>query len=197
MDPSGSDATVKAKRSRPRIVGYEILRRVEPGEVPGYPIDPRKDRAVLGARDKKYLVPPDVDVFELGLIDRPGPHELLPVDEDDKPLWHDVIHLLVSEAEAVRQRELLLMAYRVLCGMIAEADELEASVSERSRRRETHPVFGMLRLATIDVWAARRRGRGQLGVHELRALHAEVARRVAARIRAHLVDPDVGRGRRR
>jgi hypothetical protein len=63
---------VKAKRSRPRIVGYEILRRVEPGEVPGYPLDPRKDRAVLGAREKRYLVPPDVDVFELGLIDRPA-----------------------------------------------------------------------------------------------------------------------------
>ncbi|HEX7941917.1 MAG TPA: hypothetical protein VF488_08915 [Gemmatimonadaceae bacterium] len=188
---------MKAKRSRPRIVGYEILRRVEPGEVPGAPLDPRKDRAVLGAREKRYLVPPDVDVFELGLIDRPGPHELLPVDEDDKPLWDDVIHLLISEAEATRQRELLRKAYRALCGMIAEADELEASVAERSRRREAHPVFGMLRLATIDVWAARRRGVGQLGVRELDSLHAEVARRVAARIRAHVVGPHAGRRRRR
>jgi hypothetical protein len=188
---------VKANRSRPRIVGYEILRRVEPGEVPGYPLDPRKDRAVLGAGEKRYLVPPDVDVFELGLIDRPGPHELLPIDENDKPLWDDVIHLLVGEAEAARQRELLRKAYRALCGMIAEADELESSVAEWSRRRETHPVFGMLRLATIDVWAARRRGLGQLGVRELDALHAEVARRGAARIRAHLVGPDVGRRRRR
>jgi hypothetical protein len=188
---------VKAKRSRPRIVGYEILRRVEPGEVPGYPVDPRRDRAVLGALETRYLVPPDVDVFELGLIDWPGLHELLPVDEDDKPLWDDVIHLLVSEAEAARQRELLLMAYRALCGMIAEADELEASVAERSRRHEAHPVFGMLRLATIDVWAARRRAMGQLGVRELHFLHAEVARRVAARIRAHLVGPNVGWRRRR
>ncbi|HEY4230393.1 MAG TPA: hypothetical protein VGO79_09485 [Thermoanaerobaculia bacterium] len=188
---------MKTKRSRPRIVGYEILRRVEPGEVSGHPLDPRKDRAVLGAREKRYLVPPDVDVFELGLIDRPGPHELLPIDENDRPLWDDVIHLLVGEAEAARQRELLRMAYRALCGMIVEADELEASVAEQSRRREAHPIFGMLRLAMIEVWAARRRGLAQFGVRELGALHAEVARRVAARIRAHVVGPKVGRRRRR
>jgi hypothetical protein len=47
----------------------------------------------------------------------------------------------------------------------------------------------MLRLAMIDVWAARRRDVGQLGVRELDSLHAEVARRVAAQIRAHLVGP--------
>jgi hypothetical protein len=188
---------VKAKHSRPRIVGYEILRRVEPWEVPGYPLDPRRDRAVLGAQEKRYLIPPDVDVFELGLIDRPGLHELLPIDPSDKPLWDAVIDLLVSEAEAARQRELLRMAYRTLCGMIAEADELEASVSEWSRRREAHPVFGMLRLATIDVWAARRQGLGQLNTRELHALHAEVARRVAARIRAHPIGPNVDRRRRR
>ena len=81
--------------------------------------------------------------------------------------------------------------------MIAEADELEASVAERTRWHEAHPVFGMLRLATIDVWAARRRGLGQLGVREFDALHAEVAHRVAARIRAHVVSPDVGRRCRR
>jgi hypothetical protein len=188
---------VKAKRSGPRIVGYELLRRVESGEVSGYPLDPRKDRAVLGAQEQSYLVPPDVDVFELGLIDRPGPHELLPIDEDDRPLWDDVIDLLVSEAEATRQRELLRKAYRTLCEMIAEADELAASVDEWSRRGEVHPIFGMLRLATIDVWAARRRGLGPLGARELDALHAEVARRVAARIRAHIVGSHVGGRRRR
>jgi hypothetical protein len=83
---------------------------------PGNPLDPRRDRAVLGAQEKRYLVPPDVDVFELGLIDRPGLHELLPIDPNDKPLWDVVIDLLVSEAEAARQRELLRMAYRTLCG---------------------------------------------------------------------------------
>jgi hypothetical protein len=188
---------VKAKRFRPRIVGYEILRRIEPGKVSGYPLDPRMDRAVLGAQDKRYLVPPDVDVLELGLIDRPGLHELLPIDQNDKPLWDEVIHLLVGEAQAARQRELLRNVYRALCEMIAEADELEASVVERLRLREAHPIFGMLRLATIDVWAERRRGLGLLGVRELDALHAEVACRVAARIRAHVVGPDVDRRRRR
>jgi hypothetical protein len=57
---------------------------------------------VLGARETMYLVPPDVDVFELGLIDRSGPHEPLPVDEDDMPLWDDAIHLLISEASRRR-----------------------------------------------------------------------------------------------
>ncbi len=89
------------------------------------------------------------------------------------------------------------MAYRTLCGMIAEADELEASVAVWSRRREAHPVFSMLRLATIDVWAARRHGLGQLGARELESLHAEVARRVAVRIRAHPIGPNIGGRRRR
>ena len=61
---------MKAKRSQRRIVGYEILRPVERWEVPGYPIDPGKDRAVLGVPEQAYLVPPGIDVFELGLIDR-------------------------------------------------------------------------------------------------------------------------------
>ena len=63
-------------------------------------------------------------------------------------------------------------------------DRTGASVAERSRQREAHPIFGMLRLATSDVWAARRRALGQLGVRELDFLHAEVARCVAAQIRA-------------
>jgi hypothetical protein len=187
---------VKAKRPRPRIIGYEILRRVGRWEVPGHPLDPRTERAVLGARERQYLVPPGVDVFELGLIDRPGPHELLPIDEDSRPHWDDVVHLLVTEAQAGRQRERLLRAYRALRGMIVEADELVASVAEWSARREAHPVFGMLCLATIDVWTARR-GPGPLGERELDALHAEVARRVASRICARLLDPIAGRGRTR
>jgi hypothetical protein len=42
-------------------------------------------------------------------------------------------------------------------------------------------------LSTGPVGAARQRGLGQLGVREQHLLHAEVARRVAARIRVHLV----------
>lgn len=101
-----------AQRSHPRIIGYEILRRVERWEVPVHPLDPNKERAVLGARDKKYILPPGIDLFELGLIDRPGPHELLPIDEHDAPCWDGVVHVLVTEAQAERQRKLLLCGYR-------------------------------------------------------------------------------------
>lgn len=179
---------VKAKRSRRRIIGHEILRSVEPWEVPGYRLDRRKERAVLGTWERPYVIPPGVDVFELGLIDRPGPHELLPIDEDGKPYWDGVVHVLVTKAQAAQQRQLLLRAYRTLCRMIVEADELEASVAVWTARREAHPVFGMIRLATIDVWTALRSRDAPLDEHELDALHAEVARRVAAQIRAHLVD---------
>jgi hypothetical protein len=139
-------------------------------------------------RERSYLVPPGVDVLELGTIDRPGPHELLPIDEDGKPHWDDVVHVLVTEAQAEEPRGLLLLAYRALCAAIREADELDANITERSRRGETHPVVGMLRLATNDVWATLRRCGTPLVEGELDALHAEVARRVAARLCAHLVN---------
>ena len=179
---------MKVQRPHPGIIGYEILRRLERGEAPGHPLDPRKVRAVLGVREQKYLVPAGVDVFELGLIDRTGPYELLPIDEDDNPLWDAVVHLLVGEAQAERQRQLLLNVYRVLCEMIAETDELKASVAEWSRRRKAHPVFGMLRLAMIEVWVTRR-GQGPLSEREFGMLHAEVARRVATRVGGHVVRP--------
>ncbi|MEO7729903.1 MAG: hypothetical protein ABIY55_02945 [Kofleriaceae bacterium] len=146
------------------------------------------ERAVLGAREKTYVVPPGVDVFELGIIDRPGPHELLPIDEVGKPHWAEVVHVLVTEALAHGQRELLLRAYRALCKAIQEADALDADLAAWSRRGKTHPIFGMLRLATIDVWASLRRPGQRLGDLELDALHAKVARLVATRIGAHVVD---------
>jgi hypothetical protein len=42
----------------------------------------------------------------------------------------------------------------------------------------------MLRLATIDVWKAKRRGAKPLSENELDVLHARVARQVAVQIRA-------------
>jgi len=80
-----------------------------------------------------------------------------------------------------------LRAYRALHSIIQEADELESSITEFSRRGETHPVFGMIRLETIEVWRSMRRGTKSLSDRELDALHMEVARRVAARIRAHVI----------
>jgi hypothetical protein len=70
--------------------------------------------------------------------------------------------------------------------MIVEANELEASVAEWTRRGEAHPVFGMLRLATIDVWASRW-GIGPFSERVRTALRTEVVRRVAVRIRTRLV----------
>jgi hypothetical protein len=178
---------VKTKAPQPGVLGYEILRRVAQSEVPDIRIDPRKERAVLGSRESRYLIPPNVDIFELGLLTSPGQYELLPIDGNDRPLWDSVIDLLVTEAHAERQRTLLLRAYRALHAMIREARELETSVNEWSWRGETHPIFGMLRLATINVWRSKRRGREPLGDDELDALHEEVGRRVARRIRAHIL----------
>jgi len=143
---------------------------------------------VLGAHEKTYVVPPGIDVFELGIIDRAGPHELLPIDERGKPHWNEVVHLLVTEALARDQRELLLRTFGALCRAIREAEVLEMDVIAWSRRGETHPIFGMIRLATIDVWASLRRPGEPLDQRGLDALHAQVARRVAKRIEAHLID---------
>ena len=178
---------MKANPPDPRVIGYEILRRVDQAEVPGYPLNPRTERGVLGAQGKRYLVPPGIDLFELGLIDAAGCFELLPIDANNKPLWDGVIHLMVTEAQAERQRGLRLRSYAALHAMILEADELEASVAEWSERGVMHPVFGMIRLETIEVWKAMRHGSEPLSEHDLDALQASVARRVAAKIRAHVI----------
>jgi hypothetical protein len=178
---------VKGKARKPRVLGYEILRRVKPCEVPGHPVDPRTERAVLGTWSATYLVPPGIDVFELGLIDSAGHFELLPITPEDKPLWDEVVELFVSDAQAERQRAILMRSYRALHAMIQEADELEASIAEWARYGiGAHPVFGMLRLAAIAVWKAKRRGRAPLTEREFEVLHTHVARRVAAKIRAHI-----------
>jgi len=171
-----------------RLLGHEILRRVGRAEVPtGYPLDPRTDRAVLGAREGRYLVPPGVDVLELGLVDRAGQFELLPIDLRDKPLWDEVTQLLVTAAEAERQRGIVRRSYHELCAHIAEAEELRSSVAEWSSRRLAHPVHGTIRFETVATWRSMRHRTEPLTEGELTRLHAEVVRRVAARIGAHLV----------
>lgn len=174
--------------SRLKLLGHEILRRVGRAEVPAvHSLDPRMDRAVLGSREGRYLVPPGIDVLELGLVDTAGQFELLPIDRRDKPLWNEVTHLLVTPAEAQRQRAIVLRSFQALCDLIAEAEELRSSVADLSRRRVAHPVFGSIRFETIATWKAMRRGTEPLGERALDRLHAEVARRVAVRISAHLV----------
>jgi hypothetical protein len=171
-----------------KLLGHEILRRVSPAEVPpGFLLDPKNERAVLGAPGGSYLVPPGIDVLELGLIARPGRFELLPIALDGRPVWDEVTNLIVTKAQAERQREIVLRSFAALRAMIAEGAYLEVSVTEWSARGETHPVFGMIRLETIETWKALRRGTEPLSEAELERLHAEVARRVAKRIRARII----------
>ena len=105
----------------------------------------------------------------------------------DKPLWDQVTHLLISDAEAERQREIVLSTYRALCARITEAEQLRSSVAEWSRSRVAHPVFGTIRFETIATWRSRRHGTEPLGERVLDRLRAEVARRVAVRIGARMV----------
>ena len=170
------------------LLGHEILRRVGRAEVPvGYPLDPRTDRAVLGAREGRYLVPPDVGVLELGLVDRARQFELLPIDLRDKPLWDEVTHLLVTAAEAERQRGIVRRSYRELCARIAEAEELRSSVAEWSSRTRHATGVRTIRFETVTTWRLMRHGTEPLTEGELARLHAEVVRRVAARIGARLI----------
>lgn len=174
--------------SNRKLLGHEILRRVSRSEVPpGFLLDPQRERAVLGARGGSYLVPPGIDILELGVIDRAGHFELLPIDLDGRPVWSEVTNLIVTEPQAERQRQIVLRSFAALHAMIAEAAFLEESVAEWSGRGETHPVFGMIRLETIEVWKAMRRPTEPLSEAELERLHAEVARRVAKRIRARII----------
>lgn len=167
------------------MIGYEILRKIKQSDAPWFPIDHLTDRAALGTRSGvPYLVPLGLDIFELGLVDMAGPFELLPITSDQQELWDDIVHLLVTEAQAEQQRALLLRLYRTLHEMILEADYLESTVKERGMG---HPVFEMLRVATIDVWKAQRRGNEPLTERTLSALHTRVARRVAVEIRAHII----------
>jgi hypothetical protein len=178
----------QAQVPRPRLLGHEILRRIARAEVPSeVALDPRTDRAVLGSREGRYLVPPGIDVLELGLIDTPGAFELLPIDRRDRPRWDEVTHLLVTPSEAEQQRAIVLRLYRILCDRIAEAEELNSSVADWSRRGVAHPVFGTIRFETIATWRSLRRRIELFDEHALGRLHAEVARRVAARIGARLI----------
>jgi hypothetical protein len=50
LDLAGDPGPARRQRPEGRSLACEILRRVEPGEVAGYPLDPKQDRAVLGPR---------------------------------------------------------------------------------------------------------------------------------------------------
>lgn len=179
---------MKAKAHKPRVAGYHILRRVKPQEAPWYPLDPQVEYAILGTVSASYFVPPGIDVFELGLIDRAGPFELLPIMSNQEVLWDQTIRLLVTQAQAECQCAIIMRSYRALRDMIREAEWLEASVAQWAQSGTgPHPVFGLLRLAMIAVWKVKRRGCTPLTEDELEALQALVARRVATKILADIV----------
>jgi hypothetical protein len=142
---------------------------------------------VLGSREGTYLVPPGIDVLELGLVSTAGRFELLPIDRRDKPLWNEVTTLSITRAEAERQRGIVLHTFGLLCERIVEAEALRASVADWSHRHAGHPVFGSIRFETIATWNSMRHESEPLGERALDRLHAEVIRRVAARIGARLV----------
>jgi hypothetical protein len=180
----GREATL----TLPRLIGYEILRRVRQAEIPSQcPIPQSTARAVLGTGSCRYLVPPGIDIFELGIIDTPGRFELLPIDPYDNPLWDEVIDLVVSTAQAEQQRDILMRSYHALHALIWESATLHASVAGWSRRGSPHPVFGFIRLETIETWKSVRHGTEPLSEEERDRLHESVARRVALRIRARFV----------
>jgi hypothetical protein len=171
-----------------KLIGYEILRRVRREDVPpDVQFNPRTHRAVLGALCRRYLAPPGIDVLELGLIDTAGRFDLLPIGFDDRPLWDEAIHLLVTNDQAERQVDILLRSYRALVALLPEASVLHANATEWARRDATHPVFGVLRHEMIEVWRLMRNGTEPLGEPEFNVLHASVGQRVAARIRERLV----------
>lgn len=180
-----------ADASAPRMIGYEILRRFPQEGDTVVPFDPpivaRLERAVLGPPGGRYLVPPGIDLFELGVIARAGRYELLPIDVADRPLWHAITDVMVTENEALRQRRLLLRCYRTLHATIQEADALDADVIAWRSRGAMHPIFWLLRVETIEVWRQRRRISEPITDREFDLLHAAVARRVATRIEAQIV----------
>jgi hypothetical protein len=95
--------------------------------------------------------------------------------------------LLVTEAQARQQRSILMRSYQALHEQIVEAEVLEADIDEWSGRGATHPIFGIIRLETIETWKALRRGTEPLSEAERARLHDSVARRVADRIGAQLI----------
>jgi hypothetical protein len=146
--------------------------------------DVKAERAVLGTYAASYLVPVEVDLFELGLVTEAGIYELLPIDLDGRAIWNEVTDLMVTKKQARQQREILLSFYRTLLETMPDmAPTLENEIYDLSRRGIAHAVFGLLRLAAIDTWRTMRHTAKPLDAREQHRLYGEVARRVASTLR--------------
>lgn len=168
-----------------RIIGHEIHRKVVQSEIPSYlSLKPQEVRGVLGKDGYKYIIPPGIDPLELGVIVNAGQFDLVPIDRENHPLWNESINLLVTEDQAVRQRNIVMDFYHALLDHIPhDAPDLEAGVQAEAKLGGTHAIFGFLRRAAIETWAEHRSQSVLLDDHEYERLLAGVARRTAALLR--------------
>jgi hypothetical protein len=162
-----------------QIAGYQIARRVTQDEIPSSTPFPAKDAVgVLGSGGAPYSVPPGVDVFELGIIANPGRFLLIPNNAHGETLWDQTVDLLVTEEQAVAQREIIERFYDALLAQIPyDAADLEAGVASSSERRKRHPVFDVLCRAALETWSTERRPAEPLDDIERKRLELAVARR--------------------
>jgi hypothetical protein len=169
----------------PRIVGYWIGRKVTQSEIPTTISVKAKDAVgMLGHGDTQYVVPPGVDVLELGLVANPGQFVLIPFSDDQNSLWDQTHTLLVTEEQAAVQRDINARFYAALLAQLPyDASDLESAVAESRKLGKLHPIFGLLRQAATDTWAAERRPSEQLDDNERNRLDIAVARRAAELLR--------------
>jgi hypothetical protein len=158
-----------------RIRGYEILRKVRKEEVPA---DIPLNKGLRGSYG--YLVPPGIDLLELGLIHKAGHYELLPIDADDKPLWDEVTNLIITESQAAEQIEITFAAARALLDLMPD-DAADLDIMLQGKYPDFRPsLLFLLGEAAVDTWTELRRGSAPLDEAERLRLQAAVTRRVAA-----------------
>lgn len=155
------------------------MRKVSQDEIPS--TIPLKSRT---ARGTLWTIPPGLDPLEIGLIQSAGRFELLPIDVGDKPLWGEVTHLVVTDNEARRQRDILFGYYDAMLRILPDdAADVDISVREVQDSGETHPIFQLLRQAALETWIDNRKGTGPLTEAQREKLNMSVARRATAMMR--------------
>lgn len=169
----------------PRIIGYQIGRKVDQDEIPSTVPDKARDLVgMLGFDGASYMVAPGVDVLELGVIANPGNFLLLPLNAYKEPLWKETVTLIVTPEQAAVQRNINARFFAALLAELPhDAADLEAGVASLSERGRVHPIFDAIRRAALETWAQERRVDAPLDDAERRRLDAAVARRTIAWLR--------------
>jgi hypothetical protein len=168
-----------------RIVGYKIGRKMTQSEIPStIPVKAKDAVGLLGYGNMQYIIPPGVDVLELGVIANAGQFILIPYDAYRKTLWDQTITLVVTKEQAYAQRRINARFYAALLVQLPhDAADLEAGVADNRERDERHPVFDLLRRAATEIWATERRSTKPLDDGERERLDVAVARRAAELLR--------------